>query len=79
MVSFHSCSLFIYDIFLVLQKMLTILTGKNCVLFNSVENVWLVASDLFHMFTQSIKVYYTFHYYVLRVQMFEKFDSSNRQ
>ena len=38
----------------------------------------LAASDLFRMFTQSIK-FYTFYYYVLRVQMFEKCDSSNRQ
>ena len=38
----------------------------------------LAASNLFHKFTQSSK-FYTFHYYVLRVQMFEKCDSSNRQ
>ena len=57
---------------------LTILTGKKCVLFNSVQE-WFVASDLFDMFTQSIKFYYTFYYDVLRVQMFEKCDSSNRQ
>ena len=31
---------------------------------------------LFHIFTQSIK-FCTFYYYVLRVQMFEKCDSSN--
>ena len=31
------------------------------------------------MFTQSIKFYYTFYFHVLRVQMFEKCDSSNRQ
>ena len=36
-------------------------------------------SDLFNMFTKSIKFYYTFHYHILRVQMFEKCDSSNRQ
>ena len=40
---------------------------------------WLAASDLFYMFTQSIKCYYTLYYHVLTVQMFEKCDSSNRQ
>ena len=30
----------------------------------------LAASDLFHMFTQSIK-FHAFHYQVLKVQMFE--------
>ena len=60
------------------QKGLTILTGK---VFYSIQykNGWLAASDLFDMFTQSIKFYYTFYYDVLRVQMFEKCDSSNRQ
>ena len=43
------------------------------------KNEWLAASDLFDMFTQPIKFYYTFHYHVLRVQMSEKRDSSNRQ
>ena len=32
----------------------------------------------FIMFTQPIN-FYTFHYHVLRVQLFEKCDSSNRQ
>ena len=36
-----------------------------------------MAGYLFDMFTQSIKVYYTLYYQVLRVQMFEKGDSSN--
>ena len=40
---------------------LTILTGKKCVLFNSVQECF-VASDLFDMFTQSIKFYYTFYH-----------------
>ena len=44
----------------------------------STRNGWLAASGLFHIFTQSIK-FYTFHFYVLRVQMFEKCDSSSRQ
>ena len=43
-----------------------------------IRNVWLAASDLFRMFTQSIK-FYTFHYHVLKVQMFKKCDSSNGQ
>ena len=42
------------------------------------KNGCLAASDLFHMFTQSIK-FYTFPYHVSTVQMFEKGDSSNRQ
>ena len=58
---------------------LTILTGKNCVLFNSVQNGWLAASASPPMFAQSIKFYDTFYYHVLRVQMFEKCNSSNRQ
>ena len=57
---------------------LTILK-RSCVLFNSDKNGWLAAFDLLDIFTQSIKFHYTFHYHVLRVQMFEKCDSSNRQ
>ena len=36
-------------------------------LFYSIQykNVWLAASDLFDMFTQSIKFYYTFYYPLL--------------
>ena len=34
-------------------------------------NGWLADSDLFKMFTQSIK-FYAFHYHLLRVQMSEK-------
>ena len=37
----------------------------------------MAASDLFLVFTQSV-TFYTFHHHVLRVQIFEKFDSSNR-
>ena len=57
------------------------LTIQGKAVFYSVQykNGWLAASDLFDMFTQSIKFYYTFYYDVLRVQMFEKCDSSNRQ
>ena len=40
---------------------LTILTGKNGVHSIQYRNGWLAASDLFDMFTQSIK-FYTFHY-----------------
>ena len=39
----------------------------------------MAASDLFNMFTQSVKFYYKLYYHVLRVQMFEKCDASNRQ
>ena len=42
------------------------------------KNGCLATSDLFHMFTQSVK-FYIFHYHVLRVQMFEKCDISNIQ
>ena len=42
-------------------------------LFYSIKykNYWLAASDLFYMFTQSIKFYYTFYYHILWVQMFK--------
>ena len=55
-----------------------ILRGKNCVYSIQYKNGWLAASDLFYMFTQSVKFHYTFHYHVLRVQMLQKCDSSNR-
>ena len=45
--------------------MLTILKKKNCVLLNSVQEGCLAASDLFYMFSQSVKVY-TFYYHVLK-------------
>ena len=35
---------------------------------------WLAASDLFDMFRQLIKFYYTFHFHVSRVQVSEKCD-----
>ena len=43
------------------------------------KNGWLAASDLFDMFTQSIKFYYTFYYHVSWVQMFEKFYNSKNE
>ena len=52
-------------------------------MFYSIQhmNGWSAASDVFDMFTQSIKLYYPFGH-VLRVQMFEKclyqIDSKNR-
>ena len=52
---------------------------KLCFIQLSTKNGWLAASDLFHIFTQLIKFYYTFHYHVLGVQMFGKCDSSNKQ
>ena len=45
---------------------------KLCFIQLSTKNGWLAASDLFHIFTQLIKFYYTFHYHVLGVQMFGK-------
>ena len=39
----------------------------------------LTASDLFDMFTQSIKFYYTPLYHILRVHILEKCDSLKRQ
>ena len=53
-----------------LHPNLTILSGKNCVLLNSVKNGCLAASELFYLFTQSVKAF-TFHYHSLKVQMFE--------
>ena len=38
------------------------------------RDLQMAASDLFHLFTQSIK-FYTFNYPVLRLQLFEKCDS----
>ena len=38
------------------KGVLTILTGKNCVLLNSVQECCLAASDIFHMLTHSIKL-----------------------
>ena len=61
---------------------------KGVIFFNNVINDthreklyfiqfnWLAASDLFDIFTQS-KFYYISHHHLLRVQMFEKYDSSN--
>ena len=43
------------------------------------KNSWLAASVLYNMFTKAIKFYYTFYSHILRVQMFEKYDSSDRQ
>ena len=53
-------------------------------LFHSIQykNGWLAASNLFNMLTKSTyayKFYYQFHYHVLGVKMFVKYDSSNRQ
>ena len=44
---------------------LTILTGKNCVFSIQYKNSCLAASDLFHMFTQSMK-FFTFHDHILK-------------
>ena len=43
------------------------------------KNGWSAAFDLFDMFTQSMKFYYTFYYHALIVLIFENCDSLNRQ
>ena len=40
------------------------------------KNGCLAASHLFHMLTQAIK-FYTFHYHILREQMFQKVSGKN--
>ena len=40
---------------------------------------YLFNKKLWLWFTQSIKFYYTLYYHVLRVQMFKKCDSSNKE
>ena len=50
---------------------------KLCFIQFSTKNGWLAASDLFHMFTQWIKFVHSIIH--VRVKMFEKCDSSNRQ
>ena len=58
------------------NPILTILTGKKlCFIQFSTRTA---ASDLFHLFTQSIG-FYTFHYHILKSADVEKDDSSNRQ
>ena len=75
---YRNVSKFYFDV--LHHNCLTILKGKNCVLFHPVQEMagWLLLT-FFDMFTKSIKFYYTLYYYVLRVQMFEKCDASNRQ
>ena len=52
-------------------------THREKTMFYSIQykNCCLAASDLFHLVTQSVC---TFHYHVLRVEMFEKCDSSKK-
>ena len=50
---------------------------KLCFIQFSTKNGWLAASVLFHMFTQWIKFVHSIIH--VRVKMFEKCDSSNRQ
>ena len=55
---------------------LTILTGKDWC-FTQFSNGWLAASDLFDMFTQSVK-FYTFHYqYRCLKNVIHQIDSKN--
>ena len=54
-------------------------THKERLVFHTVQywNGWLAASDLFHMFTQSIK-FYTFHYqYRCLKNVIHQIDSKN--
>ena len=57
-------------------------THREKLLFYSIQykNGCLTASDLFRVFTQSVK-FYTFNHYILRIQMFEnvihQIDSKN--
>ena len=58
---------------------LTVLARKNCFTQFSTRMAALLLLTFFNMFTRTIE-FYTFHYHdVLKVQMFEKYDSSNRQ
>ena len=43
------------------SKFLTILTGKTVFYSVQYNNGWLAASNLFYVFTQSIKVYHIFY------------------
>ena len=43
------------------------------------KNGWSAAFDLFYMFTQSMKFYYTFYHHALIVLIFENCDSLNRR
>ena len=55
-------------------------THRERLAFHSIQyrNRWLAASDLFHMFTQSIK-FYTFHYqYKCLKNVIHQIDSKNR-
>ena len=58
---------------------LPILTGKNCVFFNSVKNGSLAASQLFICLHNQVSPLYIPLSRVFTVQMFEKCDSSDRQ
>ena len=64
--------------FSAVQKVYDFSFRKSANLYQMWLQDCLAASDLFHMFIQSIK-FYTFHYHVLRVQMFEihQIDSKN--
>ena len=55
-------------------------THRERLVFHSIQymNGWLAASDLFHMFTQSIK-FYIFHYqYRCLKNVIHQIDSKNR-
>ena len=55
--------------------------GKTVFYSIQYKNGWLAACGLFHLFTQSVKLHYTFYYHVLRVQclknVISQIDSKN--
>ena len=57
---------------------LTIFKGKNYASFNSVHE-WLLLIFLISLYNQLSSIIHSIITYVLRVQMFEKCDSSNKQ
>ena len=67
MVFLKSSNNVMYRISASLQRFarLTILTRKNCVLLSSVQEFIELASDLFHIFTQSTK-FYTLHCHIFK-------------
>ena len=60
-----------------LRLTLTILIGKNCFIQFSIRIAgWMLLTILICLCNQ---LSYTLHYHILKVQMFEKCDSSNRK
>ena len=64
---------------LIKKKLLTLFIRKTVFYLIPYKSGCLAASEFFHMFEQLIKLFYTIHYHLLRVQIFEISDSSSRQ